>query len=283
MSDNHASVPLRELNNGAFIPSIGLGTWPLDDIQAGAAVSHGIECGYRLIDTAENYHNETGIGEGIGSLPQPVPREELFITSKFNVQWHSVTGVRDAWVNACARLGVEYLDMFLIHWPNPAEGRYVQAWEGLVKLLKAGRVRAIGTSNFTPAQLQELIDATGVVPDVNQIQFSPCWINEPALDFHAQHGIVTQAWGPLGRGKHNLLETEPVLAAAKAHRVSPAQVVLRWHVQRNVVPIPKSADPTRMAQNLDVFSFNLSPAEITAIDALAGTAGAPVSPMEFGH
>lgn len=283
MPDNYASVPLRELANGAFIPSIGLGTWPLDDIQAGAAVAHALEAGYRLIDTAENYNNETGIGEGIGTLPLQVPREELFVTSKFNVQWHSVPGVRDAWENSCTRLGLEYLDMFLIHWPNPDAGNYVEAWKGLVKLLKAGRVRAIGTSNFTIDQLQELIDATGVVPDVNQFQFSPFWLDEKRLAFHAEHGIVTEAWGPLGRGKHNLLEAEPVLAAAHAHQVTPAQAVLRWHVQRGVVPIPKSADPERMAQNLDVFSFGLDPAEMAAIDSLNGSAGAPVSPMEFGH
>ncbi len=206
------------------MPSIGLGTWPLDDAQAGAAVVHGLEAGYRLIDTAENYNNETGIGEGIGSTS--VPREELFITSKFNVKWHSVDGVRDAWEHSCTRLGVEYLDLFLIHWPNPAQGRYVEAWEGLVKLLKAGRVRAIGTSNFTTEQLQELIHATGVVPDVNQIQHSPYWIDDERLAFHAGHGIVTEAWGPLGRGKHNLLEAEPVVAAAHAHKVTPAQAVL---------------------------------------------------------
>ncbi|MGL3804685.1 aldo/keto reductase [Paeniglutamicibacter sp. R2-26] len=281
MPDKHTSVPLRELNNGAFMPSIGLGTWPLDDAQAGAAVVHGLQAGYRLIDTAENYGNETGIGEGIGSTS--VPREELFITSKFNVKWHSVTGVRDAWENSCLRLGVEYIDLFLIHWPNPAEGRYVEAWEGLVKLLKAGRVRAIGTSNFTTGQLQELIRATGVVPDVNQIQHSPYWIDDERLAFHAGHGIVTEAWGPLGRGRNNLLESEPVLAAAHAHQVTPAQAVLRWHVQRGVVPIPKSADPGRMARNLDVFSFDLTDGQVQAIDTLNGSAGAPVSPFEFGH
>lgn len=263
------------------MPSIGLGTYPLDDAEAGAAVVHGLAAGYRLIDTAEKYKNETGIGEGLGSTS--VPREELFITSKFNVQWHSVTGVRDAWENSCTRLGLEYLDLFLIHWPNPDHGRYVEAWEGLVKLLKAGRVRAIGTSNFTVAQLRELIDATGMVPDVNQVQHSPFWVDQERLAFHAEHGIVTEAWGPLGRGKHNLLETEPVMAAAHALRVTPAQAVLRWHVQHGVVPIPKSADPERMAQNLDVFSFDLTPDQMAAIDALNGTAGPPVSPMEFGH
>ena len=281
MPDNYASVPLRELNNGAFMPSIGLGTWPLDDVRAGAAVAHALESGYRLIDTAENYAIEEGIGEGIGSTS--VPREELFITSKFNVQWHSVQGVQDAWENSCKRLGVEYLDLFMIHWPNPAEGKYVQAWEGLVKLLKRGRVRAIGTSNFTVPQLQELIDATGVVPDVNQIQHSPFWLDDARLEFHDEHGIVTEAWGPLGRGEHGLLETEPVLRVAAAHKVTPAQAVLRWHIERGVVPIPKTSNPERMAENLDVFAFNLSAEDVQAIDALNGTADLPVDPMRFGH
>lgn len=281
MPDNYASVPLRELNNGAFMPSIGLGTWPLDDIQAGAAVAHALDAGYRLIDTAENYGNEEGIGEGIGSTS--VPREELFITSKFNVQWHSVQGVQDAWENSCKRLGMEYLDLFLIHWPNPQEGNYVQAWEGLVKLLKRGRVRAIGTSNFTVGQLQELIDATGVVPDVNQVQHSPFWLNDERLAFHAKHGILTEGWAPLGRGKHDLLSSAPVLAAAEDHRVTPAQAVLRWQIERGVVPIPKTSSPERLAENLDVFTFNLSPEEIKAIDALDGTADEPADPMSFGH
>ena len=281
MSDNYASVPLRELNNGAFMPSIGLGTWPLDDIQAGAAVAHALEAGYRLIDTAENYGNEEGIGEGIGSMS--VPREELFITSKFNVQWHSVQGVMDAWENSCKRLGLEYLDLFLIHWPNPQEGNYVQAWEGLVKLLKRGRVRAIGTSNFTVPQLQELIDATGVVPDVNQIQHSPFWLDDDRLAFHAGHGIVTEAWAPLGRGENDLLDAAPVLAAAAAHKVTPAQAVLRWQIERGAVPIPKTTSPLRMAENLDVFAFNLSAEEVLAIDELDGTAGEGLDPMRFGH
>lgn len=281
MSDNYASVPLRELNNGAFIPSIGFGTWPLDDIQAGAAVAHALDAGYRLIDTAENYRNEEGIGEGIGSTS--VPREELFITSKFNAEWHSLQGVQDAWENSCTRLGVDYLDLFLIHWPNPKEGNYVQAWEGLVKLLKRGRVRAIGTSNFTVNQLQELIDATGVVPDVNQIQHSPLWIDDARLAFHAEHGILTEAWAPLGRGKHGLLESEPILKAAATHKVTPAQVALRWQMERGVIPIPKTSNPERMAENLDIFTFNLTPDEVLAIDGLDGTADEPVDPMQFGH
>ncbi|QXQ11749.1 aldo/keto reductase [Paeniglutamicibacter sp. Y32M11] len=281
MSDNHAAVPLRELNNGAFIPSIGLGTWPLDDIAAGAAVVHALDAGYRLIDTAENYGNEKGIGEGIGSTS--IPREELFITSKFNVQWHSLQGVQDAWEHSCQRLGVEYLDLFLIHWPNPQEGKYVAAWEGLVKLLKRGRVRAIGTSNFTTGQLQELIEATGVAPDVNQIQHSPFWLEDERLAFHAKHGILTEGWAPLGRGKHDLLQAAPVLAAARAHDVTPAQAVLRWQIERGVVPIPKTSDPSRLAENLDVFAFNLSAEEILAIDSLNGTADKPADPMTFGH
>jgi 2,5-diketo-D-gluconate reductase A len=150
-----------------------------------------------------------------------------------------------------------------------------------VKLLEAGKVRAIGTSNFTVPQLQEIIDATGVVPDVNQIQHSPLWLRSDLLAFHEQHGIVTESWSPLGRGA--LLEADPVLDAAQAHGVTPAQVVLRWHVQHGAVPIPKTTDPARMAENLDIFGFELDAAEVAALDSLDGTGPAITDPDTFGH
>lgn len=279
MSANPASVPLLQLTNGAAMPAIGLGTHPMDDAEAGAAVVHAVEAGYRLIDTAENYHNEEGVGQGLARCG--APRAELFVTTKFNSEWHSVDGVRTTWDHSATRLGLDYIDLLLIHWPNPREGRYVEAWRGLVKLLEAGKVRAIGTSNFTPPQLGELIEATGVVPDVNQIQLSPWWVRDAERAFHAEHGIVTEAWSPLGKG--GALRAEPVLAAARAHSVTPAQAVLRWHVQHGVVPIPKTTDPVRMAENIDVFGFELSAAEMESIDALDGTGSPAVDPMAFGH
>ncbi|MET1036390.1 MAG: aldo/keto reductase [Arthrobacter sp.] len=280
MSANAASVPLKKLVNGASIPSIGLGTYPMDDAEAGAAVVHALEAGYRLIDTAENYFNEEGIAEGI--VRSGVPRAELFVTTKFNKRWHSLEGVRTAWERSVTRLELEYLDLLLIHWPNPDQNRYVEAWRGLVSLLEEGKVRAIGTSNFTPAQLGEIIDATGVVPDVNQIQHSPLWLKDEQLDFHARHGIVTESWSPLGKGG-SLLTSPAVVAAARAHGVTPAQAVLRWHVQRGAVPIPKTTDPARMSENLGVFGFELTDEQVAAIDALDGTGPAAADPMAFGH
>jgi len=280
MSAKTAQVPVKQLANGATLPAIGLGTWPMDDAEAGAAVVHALQAGYRLIDTAENYHNEEGVGEGIRRAG--IPRAEVFVTTKFNKEWHSVEGVRTTWEHSASRLGLEYIDMMLIHWPNPGQDRYVEAWQGLVKLLEAGKVRAIGTSNFTAEQLQRIIDATGVVPDVNQIQHSPFWLRDDLLAFHAEHGIVTESWGPLGRGR-GMLGAPPVADAARAHGVTPAQAVLRWHIQRGAVPIPKSVDPERMAQNLDVFGFELTAGEVAAIDTLNGAGPELTSPLEFGH
>lgn len=279
MSENPAAVPLKKLANGAEIPMIGFGTWPLDDAEAGAAVLHAIDAGYRLIDTAENYRNEEGIGQAIAR--SPLARSELFVTTKFNAEWHSFDGVRTAWHHSIERLGLDYIDLLLIHWPNPAQGTYVDAYKGLVKLLNKGKVRAIGTSNFTPAQLTELMDATGVVPDVNQIQHSPLWMRPEEIAFHEEHGIFTQAWSPLGRGE--VLEAPAITEAAAAHSVTPAQAVLRWNLQHGASPIPKSGDPERQKSNLDVFGFELSDAEMSAIDALDGTGSAPSDPMTFGH
>lgn len=281
MTTDLITSPLITLANGASMPRLGFGTWPLDDTEAGAAVTHAINAGYRMIDTAENYRNEEGVGQALARTD--VARAELFVTTKFNKEWHSFQGVRDAWDHSVTRLGEDYIDLMLIHWPNPDQGTYVQAWEGLVKLLKAGKVRAIGTSNFTPEQLRELIDATGVTPDVNQIQFSPQWFDPQRLAFHAEAGIATQAWGSLGRGRSGLLQAAPVVAAAAAHSVSPAQVVLRWHIQHGVVPIAKTVDPQRMSQNLDVFGFDLDAEEMAGLDALNGTAEAPADPFSFGH
>jgi 2,5-diketo-D-gluconate reductase A len=177
---------------------------------------------------------------------------------------------------------VDYLDLFLIHWPNPDQDQYVDAWRGLIELREAGLVRAIGTSNFKPAHLQRLIDETGVTPEVNQIQLSPLWAKTAEREFHARHGIVTEAWSPLGKGS-DLLNHPRVTRIAKEHGRTPAQVVLRWEVQQDVVPIPKSADPDRLRQNLTVFDFELSDDELASLTALDGTASAPADSDRFGH
>jgi 2,5-diketo-D-gluconate reductase A len=255
------TVPLR---NGVKMPQLGLGTWPMNDAQAAVAVTCALDIGYRLFDTAENYGNEHGVGEGMRH--SRVPRAEIFVTTKFNRQWHSIAGARDACEASLKRLGLDYIDLLLIHWPNPAQNRYVEAFEGLVRLLDAGLVRAIGTSNFKPAHLQRLFDA-GLVPHVNQIQLDPYHHRDDLVAIHEAKGIITETWSPLGRGSE-MLEDPAILKAAAHHGRTTAQVVLRWHTQQGFIPTPKSADPARQAQNLDIFDFTLTAEEMAAISAL---------------
>lgn len=275
-----ASAPTITLASGHSIPQIGLGTWPLDDAQAADTVLAALELGYRHVDTAENYGNEAGVGEGIRR--SGLPREEVFITSKFNRKWHSVHGVRTAWENAVRRIGVDYLDLYLIHWPNPAQGTYVEAWEGLIALRDEGKVRSIGMSNFFPAHVRRVVEATGVAPDVDQLQISPYWTKRDMREFNSAQGTVTEAYTPIGRGTE-LLTAPAVVAAAEAHGVTPAQAVLRWHTQQGLVAIPKSSHRDRLAENLDVFGFNLTQAELEALDALDGQGPEAADPERFGH
>ncbi|WP_026549411.1 aldo/keto reductase [Arthrobacter sp. Br18] len=273
------SVPTVHLRNGADLPLLGLGTWPLNDAEAADTVATAIDAGYRLIDTAENYHNEAGVGEGIHR--SGIDRSELFLTTKFNSQWHGHDGVRQAFRTSSRLLGVDYIDLLLVHWPNPGQDRYVEAVQGIAALLEEGLVRAVGTSNFKASHLQRVIDA-GVVPEVNQIQLDPRRTRRDIRDFHAQHSIVTEAWSPLGPGS-NLLEEPAVTALAEQHGKSPAQIVLRWHVQQGVVAIPKSAHPDRLAQNIDIFDFDLSEQELSSISAL-DTGSAEITDSDvFGH
>jgi 2,5-diketo-D-gluconate reductase A len=275
------TVPTLRLLHGADIPQLGLGTSPMTDDEAERVVADAIGAGYRLIDTAENYGNEVGVGAGIKA--SGVAREELFVTTKFNKRWHGRDLAAEAYEGSIDRLGLDYLDLLLIHWPNPAQDQYVQAWDGLVGLLEAGRVRAIGTSNFKPAHLDRIITETSVVPDVNQIQLNPLVGRADTRVWQAASGIVTESWSPLGGAGAEVL-AEPVVAriAAETGR-TPAQVVLRWHVQLGLVAVPKSADPQRLRQNLDVFGFELTPAQVDALSALDRGESAAVDSDEFGH
>jgi 2,5-diketo-D-gluconate reductase A len=272
------NIPTVTLSNGTAMPRIGLGTSPMNDADAEQAVNHALELGYRLIDTAENYRNETGVGRAL----RQASRDEVFVTSKFNKAWHSVDGVRTAFEASAEKLGLDYLDLFLIHWPNPDQDQYVDAWRGLIALREAGLVKAIGTSNFKPTHLQRLIDETGVAPEVNQIQLSPVWAKGAEREFHAKHGIVTEAWSPLGKGT-DLLDNPALQDIAKAHGRTPGQVVLRWESQQDVVPIPKSADPGRLAENLAIFDFELTADQLAALSALDGTAKTAADSDRFGH
>jgi len=274
------SVPTVRLAHGAQMPVLGLGTSPMDDDETAGAVEHALGLGYRLVDTAENYRNEVGGGRGLRA--SGVPRENVFLTTKFNREWHSVDGPRRALDASLERLGTDEVDLLLVHWPNPDQDRYVDAWRGLVALLEEERVRAIGTSNFKPEHLQRLLDETGVTPDVNQVQLSPRTTRDATRDYDAEHGIVTESWSPLGAGS-DLLDDPVLTDVAARHGRTPAQVVLRWHLQLGLVVIPKSARPERLAENLAVLDFELSADETDVISALDRGESEATDSDSFGH
>ena len=271
--------PTLRLLNGVEMPQLGLGTWPMDDAEAAQSVSQALELGYRLFDTAENYRNEAGVGEGVRR--SGVPRREVFITTKLNRQWHSRTGVREACEASLARLGMDYVDLLLIHWPNPAQDRYVEAFEGMVQLLEAGLVRSVGVSNFKAAHLAKLF-AAGLVPHVNQVQLDPTLRRDDLIAIHRDKGIVTQSWSPLGM-KGGVIEHPTVIEIASSHGRSPAQIVLRWHVQSGFATPPKSASLERQKANLDVFSFSLSEPEMARLNALPQLESNLTDADRFGH
>lgn len=273
------NVPSLALLNGVSMPQLGLGTWPMDDVEATVAVSQAIGLGYRLIDTAENYRNEMGVGEGIRR--SGVARRDIFVTTKFNREWHSLQGVRDACTASLRRLRLDYIDLFLIHWPNPDQNQYVEAFEGMTRLVQDGLVRAIGVSNFKPAHLQRLFDQ-GLVPSVNQIQLDPYLRRDDVVAIHKARGIVTESWSPLGRGGD--IMSDPVIAGIAAqHGRSAGQVILRWHVQSGFATTPKSSDATRQKANLEIFDFALTAADMQAINALHRANMPIVDADAFGH
>ncbi|MGV0837123.1 aldo/keto reductase [Mycolicibacterium thermoresistibile] len=272
-------APVVRLANGVEMPQLGLGTWPMDDTQTAVAVESALRAGYRHVDTAENYENERGVGEGIRR--SGVDRAEVFVTTKFNRQWHSVDGARQACTASLKRLGLSYIDLLLIHWPNPDQGRYVDAFTGMGQLVEDGLVRAIGTSNFKPAHLQQLFDA-GMTPHVNQIQLDPYHLRPDLVPLHQQRAIVTSTWSPLGRG-NDMLRDPAITTIADRHGRTPAQVVLRWHTQQGFVPLPKSGDPRRQRENLDSFDFTLSEEDMTALGALDRPDPKMLDADTFGH
>ncbi|MBM7387925.1 aldo/keto reductase [Clavibacter phaseoli] len=256
------TIPTLELSDGNRIPAIGLGTYGLDDDAGAELVSGAIGAGYRLLDTALNYGNEAAVGDGMRR--SGVPREELFLTTKLPGRHHGYDETIASFEESRASLGVDYVDLYLIHWPNPSVDRYVDSWRAFIELKERGLVRSIGVSNFTPAHLTRLRDETGVLPVVNQVELHPTFAQADLRAFHAEHGIVTESWSPLGT-REQLMQDENVVAAAEAHGVTPTQAVLRWHVQSGALPIPRSTDPERQRQNLDVFGFELTEEEVRAI------------------
>nr|WP_156699159.1 aldo/keto reductase [Streptomyces sp. Z38] len=241
---------------------MGLGTWPMDDAEAERAVTTALEAGYRLIDTAANYRNETGVGRAVAGAG--VPREEIVVTTKLPGRHHGYEETLASFEESRARLGLEYVDLYLIHWPLPRVGKYVDSWKAMIKLREDGLVRSIGVSNFTPAHIARLEKETGVLPSVNQVELHPFFPQDELRAHHADKGVLTESWSPLGRGSQ-LLDDLAVAAVADAHGVTPAQAVLRWHLQLGALPVPKSSDPERQRANLDVFGFELDEAQMRTV------------------
>ncbi|MCI3273731.1 aldo/keto reductase [Streptomyces cylindrosporus] len=274
------SIPTHTLNDGTRLPAIGLGTWPMSDAEAERAVAEALGLGYRLVDTAANYRNEDGVGLGIAR--GGVPREEVVVTTKLPGRHHGYEETLASFEESRRRLGLEYVDLYLIHWPLPRVDKYVDSWRAMIKLREDGLVRSIGVSNFTVEHIERLEKETGELPSVNQIELHPLFPQQELREFHAAKGIVTESWSPLGRGS-SLLEDPVIVSIAEAFGVTPGQVVLRWHTQLGAVPIPKSSNPERQRQNLDIFGFELGPAQLRAVSDRAHRrlGGDPVVHEEF--
>lgn len=256
--------PLVQLSDGNAIPQLGLGVWQTPNDVAVEAVRTALEAGYRHVDTAAIYGNEEGVGHGLRAAG--LPRREVFVTTKV---WNEDQGYDEALRAARAslqRLGLEQVDLLLIHWPSPWRGRYIETWKGLVQAQKDGLARSIGVSNFEPEHLERIIGETGVAPVLNQIELHPRFQQKTARAVNAAHGVKTESWSPLGQGR---LLTDPVIAnIARKHGRTPAQVIIRWHLDNELVVIPKSVTPHRIRENFDVFGFRLDADDMAAIGAL---------------
>ncbi|MDX8527532.1 aldo/keto reductase [Mesorhizobium sp. MSK_1335] len=250
-----------KLNDGASIPQIGLGVWQVDPDITAKVVRWGIDAGYRLIDTAEGYRNEEGVGKAIRAAG--VPRDKLFITSKLRNGAHQRDAALRAFDDTMQKLGIDEIDLFLIHWPVPSQDKYVEAWKTLVELQKAGRIKSVGVSNFNQDHLKRIIGETGVTPVVNQIELHPRFQQRDSRDFHKQHDIHIESWSPLGSGR--LLADPTLETIAGKHGKSVAQVIIRWHLQEGLIVIPKSVHQDRIAGNFDVFGFELDGEDMQTI------------------
>ncbi|HWD95261.1 MAG TPA: aldo/keto reductase [Acidimicrobiales bacterium] len=259
-------IPTRSLSDGRVIPVLGFGTYPMDDAEAEIAVATALDLGYRLIDTASLYGNELGVGRGLAR--SGVERSEMFVTTKLRGGEHgfdqTIAGLKDS----LTRLDLDYVDLYLIHWPLPRVNKYVDSWRAMIRLRDEGLIRSIGVSNFNEAHLERLAVETGVVPVVNQIELHPAWAQSHLREVDARYDIVTESWSPLGRDLP-MGDYPAVADAAVRHHKTPAQIVLRWQLQIGALPIPKASSIQHQRENLDVFSFELSSEEMAAIAAIA--------------
>jgi len=259
-----SAVPNLKLNDGNSIPQLGVGVWQVEPGITARVVRDGIAAGYRLIDTAEGYNNEAGVGDAIRT--GGVPRDQLFITSKLRNGGHSRDAALKSFDATMKALGIDHLDLFLIHWPVPSQGKYVEAWKTLVELKQQGRIRSIGVSNFNQDHLERIIKETGVTPVVNQIELHPNFQQRDKRDFHREHDIKIESYSPLGSGR--MLNDKTIAAIGEKHGKSIAQVIIRWQLQEGIIIIPKSTHKERLIENFDVFGFELDAGDLDKIRSL---------------
>ena len=262
-TDTHP-VPTLALHDGNRIPQLGFGVFQVPPGRTADIVLHALRTGYRSIDTAAAYENEAGVGEAISA--SDIPRDELFITTKLANDDHGRDRAQRALHQSLERLGQDYVDLYLIHWPVPARDLYAGAWEALIELKDEGLVRSIGVSNFLPEHIERIVDATHVTPVINQVELHPRFQQPELRRWHKQHGILTEAWSPLGQG--SILDDRVIERVALEHQRTPAQVILRWHLQLGNVVIPKSVTPKRIEENFHLFDFELSEEDVEAINQL---------------
>ncbi|WP_333904109.1 aldo/keto reductase [Achromobacter insolitus] len=273
-----AKVPAVKLNDGSKIPQLGLGVWQVPNDQAAASVKEALAAGYRSVDTAAIYGNEAGVGAGLRAAG--VARKDLFITTKLWNDRHGYDEAHKAMDESLEKLGLAYVDLYLIHWPVAGSTKFVDAWKAMIEMKEDGRARSIGVSNFTQANLERLIDVSGVTPSVNQVELHPGFTQRALRAFHARHGIATESWSPLAQG--GVAKDKVILELAKKYGKSAAQVTLRWHLQSDLIVIPKSVTPARIRENIDVFDFELSAADMAAIDGIKEGARLGPDPETFG-
>lgn len=268
---------LVTLSDGHLMPQLGLGVWKAGNDVVGSAVQAALETGYRLIDTAAIYQNEEGVGEALKATT--VPRDELFITTKLwnSDQQHAGKALEES----LKKLQLDYVDLYLIHWPAPAEDHYVSAWEQLIELQKSGLTRSIGVCNFDIGHLQRIIHKTGVAPVLNQIELHPLLQQRELQAWNATHSIHTESWSPLAQGGEGVFDTDVIQALAAKYQKTPAQIVIRWHLDRGLIVIPKSVTPSRIQENFDVFDFRLEKEELSHIQSLDSDTRLGPDPKEF--
>lgn len=263
-------IPELELNDGLRLPAIGLGTYRLKGRSGAESIKNAVDIGYRLLDSAFNYENEGTVGAAVKKCS--APRSELLITSKLPGRHHKYSEALLTIEESLFRAGLDYYDLYLIHWPNPITDLYVEAWQAMIEAKKRGMVRSIGVCNFLPHHLERLERETGVLPSVNQIELYPYFNQQEQREWNAKHGIITESWSPLGRA--NSVLQEPILSEiANAHSKTVSQIILRWHVQLGALPIPKTASIEHLRENFEIFDFSLTEAELAEINALARTDG----------